>query len=109
MSHRAGHRDLWHGHCSHTSTAGRKWPWKVEPENSEIQRKSGFGTRDAKPDTKRSDNNNKTLLHRQASDRTPGPKKSGRFFWRASHAKGTSFSDNGACECDVNATAARAR
>ena len=40
----------------------------------------GSGKLDAKPDTRPSNNKNKTLLHTQASDRTPGVKTRAVFF-----------------------------
>jgi len=53
---------------------------KVKNQNArDLEESMGSDLLDAKPDTRPSNNKNKTLLHTQASDRTPRVKP-GRFF-----------------------------
>jgi hypothetical protein len=81
MSHRMGRRGLWHGHCRYNQQRGPKPVPTGEVRTPGIQKESmGSEQLDAKPDTRPSNNKNETLLHTQASDRTPGLKTRAVFF-----------------------------
>ena len=63
-----------------TGRSGRNGP-EVKNQNArDLEESMGSDKLDAKPDTRPSNNKKKTLLHTQASDRTPRPKQPGRFF-----------------------------
>ena len=85
MSHRKGRRRRWHGHCLYnnqtrqTSRESVTRP-KGEGEKARDSKKAWVRvSRMAQPDTVSLNNNEKTLLHTQASDRTPRHKRGGFF------------------------------
>jgi hypothetical protein len=86
MSYRTQCRGLWHGHCLYNTSKGHSGPeGEVRPARDSKKawvRSGGI----AQPDTKPLNNKNKTLLHTQASDRTPRQKRGGFFHWPKSQA-----------------------
>jgi hypothetical protein len=86
MSHQSRWRGRWHGHCLYNTQTGNP------PASKRVAAKASEGkkardskkawirvSRMAQPDTVPLNNNDKTLLHTQASDRTPRQKRGGFF------------------------------
>ena len=81
MSHRMSYRRLWHGHCKYNNQTGSKPTSEGEGKKARDSKKAWVrdsGMRNRTPGhriTRRT-----TLLHTQASDRTPGLKTRAVFF-----------------------------
>ena len=80
MSHRVGRRGLWHGRCKYNQQRGPKPVPKGEVRTPGIQRKHGFGNCWMRNRTPGHRIIKTTLLHTQASDRTPGLRTRAIFF-----------------------------
>ena len=82
MSHQSRSHRRWHGHCLYNNqNRGDPHPGSRKVKQARDSKKAWVRvSRMAQPDTVSLNNNDKTLLHTQASDRTPRQKRGG-FFW----------------------------
>src|SRR5882724_2790953 len=79
MSHQSRWRRRWHGHCLYNTRRGRNGLKGGRQEARDSKKAWVRVSRMAQPDTVSLNNNDKTLLHTQASDRTPRQKRGGFF------------------------------
>src|SRR5258707_11905470 len=80
MSHQSRWRRLWHGHCLYNTRRGRNGLKGGRQAARDSKKAWVRVSRMAQPDTVSLNNNDKTLLHTQASDRTPRQKRGGFFI-----------------------------